>query len=121
AVRGVGLRISEGETYGLLGPNGAGKTTTISMVCGLLEPDSGEVVVAGGPLTTRSVAAKAAIGYVPQELAIYPDLSARENLRFFARLYGLAPDAATARVDEVLAVIGLADRAQQQTKDFSGG
>ena len=90
AVRGVSFRIAEGETYGLLGPNGAGKTTTISMVCGLLEPDAGEVLVAGRPLTTRSVAAKAAIGYVPQELAIYPDLSARENLRFFARLYGLA-------------------------------
>jgi ABC-2 type transport system ATP-binding protein len=121
AVRGVSFRIGEGETYGLLGPNGAGKTTTISMVCGLLEPDAGEVLVAGQPLTTRSVAAKAAIGYVPQELAIYPDLSARENLSFFARLYGLPPDAARARVDEVLAVIGLADRASEQTKNFSGG
>jgi len=90
AVRGVSFRVAEGETYGLLGPNGAGKTTTISMICGLLEPDAGGVVVAGRPLTTRSVQAKAAIGYVPQELAIYPDLSARENLRFFARLYGLS-------------------------------
>jgi hypothetical protein len=78
AVRGVSFQIAEGETYGLLGPNGAGKTTTISMVCGLLEPDGGEVFVTGTPLTTHSVAAKAAIGYVPQELAIYPDLSARE-------------------------------------------
>jgi ABC-2 type transport system ATP-binding protein len=121
AVRAVSFTIAEGETYGLLGPNGAGKTTTISMVCGLLEPDAGEVTVVGRPLTTRSVAAKAALGYVPQELAIYPDLSARENLRFFARLYGLAPDAAGARVDEVLAVIGLTDRADEQTKNFSGG
>jgi ABC-2 type transport system ATP-binding protein len=121
AVRGVSFRIAEGETYGLLGPNGAGKTTTISMVCGLLEPDSGDVFVAGRPLTTRSVAAKAAIGYVPQELATYPDLSARENLRFFARLYGLPADATNARVDEVLAVIGLADRASEPTKNFSGG
>jgi len=73
AVRGVSLQIAAGETYGLLGPNGAGKTTTISMACGLLEADRGEVILAGRPLTTRSVAAKAAIGYVPQELAIYPD------------------------------------------------
>jgi ABC-2 type transport system ATP-binding protein len=121
AVRGVSFRIAEGETYGLLGPNGAGKTTTISMACGLLEPDSGEVWVAGSRLTARSVSEKAAIGYVPQELAIYPDLSARENLRFFARLYGLAPDTASARVNEVLEVIGLVDRASEQTKSFSGG
>ena len=121
AVRGVSFEIAQGETYGLLGPNGAGKTTTISMVCGLLEADAGEVLVVGKPLTTRSVAERAAIGYVPQELAIYPDLNARENLRFFARLYGLAPATARARVDEVLAVIGLTDRAREQTKNFSGG
>jgi ABC-2 type transport system ATP-binding protein len=121
AVRGISLSIGEGETYGLLGPNEAGKTTTISMVCGLLEPDAGEVLVTGTPLTTRSVGAKASIGYVPQELAIYPDLSARENLAFFARLYGLTGAQAKARVDEVLQVIGLADRAREQTKNFSGG
>ncbi len=121
AVRGVSFRIAAGETYGLLGPNGAGKTTTISIVCGLLEPDAGEVVVAGQPLTTRSVGAKAAIGYVPQELAIYPDLSARENLRFFARLYGLPAAAARVRVEEVLGVIGLAERAGEQAKNYSGG
>jgi linearmycin/streptolysin S transport system ATP-binding protein len=121
AVRGVGFRIGEGETYGLLGPNGAGKTTTISIVCGLLESDSGEVVVVGNRLTPRSVAEKAAIGYVPQELAIYPDLSARENLGFFALLYGLRTEVARHRVDEVLDVIGLTDRAGEQTKNFSGG
>ena len=121
AVRGVSFEIAEGETYGLLGPNGAGKTTTISIVCGLLEADAGEVVVAGRRMRTRSVGAKAAIGYVPQELAIYPDLSARENLRFFARLYGLSAKQANRRVDEVLAVVGLADRAREQTKNFSGG
>jgi ABC-2 type transport system ATP-binding protein len=121
AVRDVSFEIAAGETYGLLGPNGAGKTTTISIVCGLLEADAGEVVVAGQRLTTRSVGAKAAIGYVPQELAIYPDLSARENLRFFARLYGMSSKQAGARVDEVLSVIGLADRAREQTKNFSGG
>ena len=121
AVRGVSFEIAAGETYGLLGPNGAGKTTTISIACGLLEADAGEIVVAGQQLTTHSVGAKAAIGYVPQELAIYPDLSARENLRFFARLYGLSASQASERVEEVLAVIGLADRAREQTKNFSGG
>ncbi len=121
AVRGVSFEIAQGETYGLLGPNGAGKTTTISMACGLLEADGGEVLVAGKPLTTHSVAERAAVGYVPQELAIYPDLTARENLHFFARMYGLAPAAANVRVDEVLAVIGLSDRSREQTKNFSGG
>ena len=91
------------------------------MVCGLLEPDAGAVEVAGAPLTTRSVAAKAAIGYVPQELAIYPDLSAAENLRFFARLYGLPRREARERVDEVLDVIGLAERGDDQAKTYSGG
>jgi ABC-2 type transport system ATP-binding protein len=121
AVRGVGFRIAAGETYGLLGPNGAGKTTTISMVCGLLAADTGEVVVAGRRLTTHSVRERAAIGYVPQELAIYPDLTAQENLRFFARLYGLSKAEIARRVDEVLGVIGLAERAHEQTKSFSGG
>jgi ABC-2 type transport system ATP-binding protein len=121
AVDGVSFRISPGETYGLLGPNGAGKTTTISIVCGLLERDGGEVLVCGRPVTTRAVEARSAIGYVPQEIAIYPDLSARENLRFFARLYGMESGKAKRRIDEVLDVIGLADRAGDQTKDYSGG
>src|SRR6186997_98699 len=82
AVRGVSFEIHEGETYGLLGPNGAGKTTTISMVCGLLTRDGGEVLLDGTPIDVGAVAAKAGIGYVPQDLAIYPDLSARENLQF---------------------------------------
>jgi ABC-2 type transport system ATP-binding protein len=121
AVRNVSFHVEAGETYGLLGPNGAGKTTTISIICGLLEADAGDVTVAGEPLTTRSVRAKAAIGYVPQELAIYPDLNGRENLRFFARLYGLGSSEANARVDEVLDVIGLSDRARDQAKTYSGG
>ncbi len=121
AVDGVGFTIAGGETYGLLGPNGAGKTTTISMVCGLLERDGGTVTVAGRPMTTRSVEAKAAIGYIPQELAIYPDLTARENLAFFARLYGLPRAAVSTRVAEVLDVIGLADRAGDRASEFSGG
>jgi len=121
AVNGISFRIAAGETYGLLGPNGAGKTTTISIVCGLLEPDAGAVEVAGAPMTTRSVAAKAAIGYVPQDLAIYPDLSAAENLRFFARLYGIPSAQARERVAEVLEVVGLADRGDDQAQTYSGG
>ncbi|HEY8548169.1 MAG TPA: ATP-binding cassette domain-containing protein, partial [Acidimicrobiales bacterium] len=89
AVDGVGFTIGRGETYGLLGPNGAGKTTTISMVCGLLARDAGEVVVAGQPMDARATDAKAAIGLVPQEVALYEDMSAEENLRFFGRLQGL--------------------------------
>ena len=121
AVRGVSFEIASGETYGLLGPNGAGKTTTISMACGLLEADAGSVTVDGAALTTRSIAPRAAIGYVPQELAIYPDLTAEENLRFFARLYGLSSSEATRRTGEVLDVIGLRERAHEPTKGFSGG
>ena len=121
AVDGVGFHIDPGETYGLLGPNGAGKTTTISMIAGLLERDGGEVTVAGEPMTTHSVRAKSALGYVPQDLAIYPDLSGRENLMFFARLYGMPAAQAKSRSDEVLALTGLADRAGDQTKQYSGG
>jgi ABC-2 type transport system ATP-binding protein len=121
AVRGVSFQIAVGETYGLLGPNGAGKTTTISMACGLLEPDAGEVVVNGERLSTRSVGVRSAIGYVPQELAIYPDLTARENLRFFGRLYSLPSDELSTRLAEVLEVIGLTDRADDRTAEYSGG
>jgi linearmycin/streptolysin S transport system ATP-binding protein len=121
AVDGVGFHIDPGETYGLLGPNGAGKTTSISMIAGLLERDGGEVTVAGQPMTTHSVRAKNAIGYVPQDLAIYPDLSGRENLMFFARLYGMPTAQAKRRTDEVLALTGLGDRGGDQTKQYSGG
>jgi ABC-2 type transport system ATP-binding protein len=121
AVDGVGFNIAPGETYGLLGPNGAGKTTTISMICGLLERDRGEVTVDGRPLATRSVDAKSVIGYVPQDLAIYPDLTARENLRFFGRLYGLWGKELDGRVQESLEVVGLADRADERTDRYSGG
>jgi ABC-2 type transport system ATP-binding protein len=121
AVDGVGFHIDSAETYGLIGPNGAGKTTAISMIAGLLERDDGEVVIAGEPMTTHSIRAKSAIGYVPQDLAIYPDLSARENLVFFARLYGMSTSQARRRSAEVLEVTGLADRAGDQTKTYSGG
>jgi ABC-2 type transport system ATP-binding protein len=121
AVDGVGFHISPGETYGLLGPNGAGKTTTISMIAGLLDRDDGEVTVDGQPMSPQAVRAKAAIGYVPQDLALYPDLSARENLMFFARLYGMSTANAKRRCADVLEVTGLTDRAGDQTKKYSGG
>lgn len=121
AVAEVSFEIAPGETYGLLGPNGAGKTTSISMIAGLLEPDTGRITVDGTEVTTRSVEPKRAIGLVPQDLAIYPDLTARENLRFFGRLYGMDRRHLSRRVDEVLEVIGLADRADDRAKEYSGG
>jgi ABC-2 type transport system ATP-binding protein len=121
AVRGVSFYIDAGETYGLLGPNGAGKTTTISMISGILERDSGQVLVDGRPLTTRSPHERAAIGLVPQDLAIYPDLTARENLRFFGRLYGMNGSQIKERVARVLDVVGLTDRADDKSKEYSGG
>jgi ABC-2 type transport system ATP-binding protein len=121
AVSGVSFAIEEGETFGLLGPNGAGKTTSISMVAGLLEPDGGQIHVSGTPIRTNSTDGKASIGLVPQELAIYPDLTAAENLSFFGRLYGMSGDSLSTRVDEVLEVIGLSDRRADLTKEFSGG
>jgi ABC-2 type transport system ATP-binding protein len=121
AVDGVDLHIEPSETFGLLGPNGAGKTTVISMVAGLLKADAGTVEVDGRPLTIHSVGAKAAIGLVPQALAVYPDLSGRENLRFFGRLYDLNGSALDARVDEVLVLTGLTDRAKDLVREYSGG
>jgi len=121
AVNDVSFSIEAGETYGLLGPNGAGKTTSISMVSGLLEGDAGEVTVAGEAVSTRSTAGKSEIGLVPQDLAIYPDLTAAENLSFFGRLYGMGGSGLSSRVEEVLDVIGLTDRATDQTNEFSGG
>ena len=120
AVDDVRFSIAAGETYGLLGPNGAGKTTTISMIAGLLDNDGGTAAVSGNVITTKSTAAKAAIGLVPQDLAIYPDLTARENLRFFGKLYGMSKTL-NGRVDEILDIIELSDRADDLTKEYSGG
>ena len=121
AVNDVSFHIATGETYGLLGPNGAGKTTSISMIAGLLEGDAGSVVVAGEEVSTRSTAGKEEIGLVPQDLAIYPDLTASENLTFFGRLYGMGSEPLSARVEEVLEVVGLDDRADDLVKEYSGG
>jgi ABC-2 type transport system ATP-binding protein len=121
AVDGVGFSIDAGETYGLLGPNGAGKTTTIPMVCGLLARAAGVVTLQGRELDTDTVDVKADIGFVPQEIAIYPDLSAKENLRFFGKLYDLSGPELDGRIDLILETIGLADRANERTDAFSGG
>jgi ABC-2 type transport system ATP-binding protein len=120
AVDGVSFSIAPGETYGLPGPNDAGKTTTISMICGLLRRDGGEVLVGGRPIDVSATDAKPAIGFVPQDLAIYP-VSARENLRFFGRLQRLLPGKVLeARVAAVLELTGLAARADEHTDRFSG-
>ena len=119
AVDGVSFHIAERERYGLLGPNGAGKTTTISMVCGLTVPDEGEITIdgfAGGTLE-----AKAAVGYVPQDLALYPDLSAVENLTFFGQLYGLSGRDLQRRIGETLELVGLSDRGRDRIGTYSGG
>jgi ABC-2 type transport system ATP-binding protein len=121
AVDGVSLSIAPGETYGLLGPNGAGKTTTISMICGLLEADAGSVTVQGQPMTTGSTGVKSALGLVPQDVALYPDLSARDNLRFFGKLQGLSGRVLDARIAEVLEVVGLSERAKDRVETYSGG
>lgn len=121
AVNNVSFTINSGECYGLLGPNGAGKTTTISMLCGLIPPDSGEVIVMGEKLTQRSIAPRSYIGYVPQEIALYPELSPYDNLSFFGKLYGLGGKHLKKRIQEVLEIVGLSDRAKDKVQTFSGG
>jgi len=120
-VDGVSFHIDAGECYGLLGPNGAGKTTTISMACGLLRRDGGEVLVEGRRLLPTSVSVKSVIGYVPQEIALYPELSVQDNLRFFGRLYGLGGRGLDARIGSVLRIVGLGDRSSEKVGRFSGG
>ena len=121
AVDDVSFTVQPGETYGLLGPNGAGKTTTISLISGLLAATSGTVEVLGRPITPSASGAKSAIGLVPQDIALYPDLSAQENLTFFGRLQGLSGDQLKDRITTVLDVVGLQDRAKDRIDTYSGG
>jgi ABC-2 type transport system ATP-binding protein len=121
AVRGISFTIREGEIFSLLGPNGAGKTTTIGMIAGLLSPDSGEVWMMGHSVIREPKAAKAALGVVPQEIALYEDISARANLNFWGKMYGLRGAELAERVDVVLQLIGLEDRASGAVSKFSGG
>jgi ABC-2 type transport system ATP-binding protein len=121
AVQGVSFQAVKGEILSLLGPNGAGKSTTISMISGLLEPTSGEVSIMDVSILRKPDEAKALLGVVPQDIALYPDLSARENLVFWGKMYGLRGSLLKQRVDEILSVIGLADRQKDRVGTFSGG
>jgi ABC-2 type transport system ATP-binding protein len=121
AVQGVSFDVQAGEILSLLGPNGAGKSTLISMLSCLLEPTQGDALVMGHSILREQMAVKAAIGVVPQEVALYEDLSARENLNFWGKMYGLRGAALRQRVDEVLEVIGLTERQKGRVGKFSGG
>lgn len=121
AVKGISFDIKEGEIFSLLGPNGAGKTTTISMLSTLYTPTSGDATIAGYSITKDPMAVKQVIGVVPQEIALYEDLTARENLIFWGQMYGLSGRSLHCRVDEVLEQIGLADKAKNRVKTYSGG
>jgi len=121
AVDSVTFEVRPGEIYGLLGPNGAGKTTTISMISGLLKPDAGEVFVAGAEFWSDPQKAKRIMGVVPQELAIYEELSGRENLEFWGRMAGLTARDAKSRAVELLEALTLTDRANDAVKNYSGG
>jgi ABC-2 type transport system ATP-binding protein len=121
AVDAVSFEVRPGEIYGLLGPNGAGKTTSISMISGLLKPDAGEVSVAGASFWSNPQQAKSIMGVVPQELAIYEELSGRENLEFWGRMAGLSSGDAKLRAKELLEALTLTDRANDAVKKYSGG
>jgi ABC-2 type transport system ATP-binding protein len=121
AVDGVSFSVAAGETVGLLGPNGAGKTTTVAMIAGLVGPDAGEVRIDGRPLMGDADPLKRRLGLVPQEPALYDELSALANLRFFGGLYDLSGERLDAAIARVLALVGLAERGRDRVKTFSGG
>ena len=121
AVDGVSLAINKGEIFSLLGPNGAGKTTTISMISGLISPDEGDAVIGGYSIIKQSLQAKRLMGYIPQEIALYPRLTARRNLEFFGQMYGMGGKDLTMRIDEVLEFVDLTDRQNDKVDEFSGG
>jgi ABC-2 type transport system ATP-binding protein len=121
ALKGVSFSVADGELFGLLGPNGAGKTTLISILSCLLAPSAGSARLGGQPLQMADPQLRRQIGIVPQDLAVYGELSARENLTFFGKLYGMEGADLERRVDEVLEAIALADRANDRVQTFSGG
>jgi len=118
AVAGLDISIEKGTIHGILGPNGAGKTSTLSMLCGLLSPTSGRVLFSDD---VDASAVKRSIGFVPQDLALYPGLTGRENLAFFGRLYGVAGQTARNRIDALLDMVGLSDRASDPVRRYSTG
>lgn len=121
AVKGVSFDVQEGEIFSLLGPNGAGKTTTISMLSTLFVPTSGDAHIGGYSIRKDPMAVRSIIGVVPQELALYEELSARENLSFWGQMYGLSGKELKQRIEQVLAQIGLSERANQRISAYSGG
>lgn len=121
AVRGVTFTVRKGESFGLLGPNGAGKSTTINMLTGLFPPTQGSIRLAGIDMNANPKKAQALIGIVPQEIALYQTMSAKDNLYFWGRMYGLSGSLLDQRVAETLELIGLADRAKDKVETFSGG
>ncbi len=121
AVKGISFDIREGEIFSLLGPNGAGKTTTISMLSTLYDPTDGDAVIAGHSIKKYPMAVRQVIGVVPQDLALYEELTARENLEFWGQMYGLGGKPLASRIDEVLEQIGLTDKAKNRVKTYSGG
>ncbi len=121
AVQGVSFEVAQGEIFSLLGPNGAGKTTTISMLSCLLRPNGGDARIMGHSIRTDAMGVKSVLGVVPQEIALYEDLTAKENLTFWGKMYGLRGAALKSRVNEVLDVIDLHDRANDRVGKYSGG
>jgi ABC-2 type transport system ATP-binding protein len=120
-VNAISFSIAQGETVGLLGPNGAGKTTAIAMISGISKPDGGEVSLAGVSLAQDANALKRRVGLVPQDLALYEELSAWANLQLFGGLYGLGDAELRPRAEAALQLVGLADRGADRVKTFSGG
>ena len=121
AVDGVSFEIQQGEIFGLLGPNGAGKTTTINVLCTYTEPTAGEVTIAGHSVITEPEAIKRAIGVVPQDIALYPDLNGVENLRFFGRMYDVPKARLEQCIGELLELVGLGEHARKRVEHYSGG
>jgi linearmycin/streptolysin S transport system ATP-binding protein len=121
AVKGINLQIQKGEIFSLLGPNGAGKTTTISMISGLIEPTRGDAFIGGHSIIHQPLEAKRLLGVVPQEIALYPTLNARQNLEFFGRMYGLGGKDLDRRIDAMLDFVELSDRQSDRIETYSGG
>src|SRR5277367_3997122 len=121
ALNGISFQAAAGETVGLLGPNGAGKTTTVSIIAGLVRADAGSVKIDGRPLSGDTDPIKRKIGLVPQDLALFDELTAQANLQLFAAIYGMDGAAAKRTIDEALTLVGLSDRAHDSVKTYSGG
>lgn len=121
ALRDVGFTVERGEIFGLLGPNGAGKSTTLAIMCGLLRPGGGDVLVGGSSIRRNPRTIKSLIGLVPQDIALYTRLSARENLAFWGRMHGLSGKRLRRRIDAALDLVGLAQRSGEPIHRYSGG